>query len=274
MSLKTIVVHVDSGRATPGRLELAVALAAEHEAHLVGVHPRDLGVLPFYVEPSAELVEQHQRWIAQEAAESHQLFQKHTAGAASAEWRDAEGPATAVTAMNGRYGDLLIVGQTNPDEPVFGTPASLPEDLVFAVGRPVLVVPYIGAPKALRRVLVGWNASREATRAVNDALPLLRRAEAVTVLAVNPKGGIDGHGDIPSADICLHLARHGVKAEAAHLTADDIQAGDVLLSYASDIGADLIVIGAYGHSRIRETILGGVTRTIIRHMTVPVLLSH
>jgi nucleotide-binding universal stress UspA family protein len=123
-------------------------------------------------------------------------------------------------------------------------------------------------------VLVAWNASREATRAVNDALPLLEKAGRVTILAVNPRGGIGGHGDVPAADIALHLARHGVRAEAAHTVATDIPDGEALLSYAADIGADMMVSGGYGHSRARELVFGGVTRTLLHEMTIPVFLSH
>ena len=96
----------------------------------------------------------------------------------------------------------------------------------------------------------------------------------VTVLAVNPRRGIEGHGEVPAADIALHLARHGVKAEAAHTVANDISEGDAILSYAADLGADLIVSGGYGHSRAREMVFGGVTRTLLQEMTVPMLLSH
>jgi nucleotide-binding universal stress UspA family protein len=137
------------------------------------------------------------------------------------------------------------------------------------------VIPFAGDfPVIGEHVLVAWNASREATRAVADALPLLSRARAVTVLAINPRHGIGGHGDVPAADIALHLARHGVRAEAAHTIATDIPDAEALLSYAADIGADLIVAGGYGHSRARELVFGGVTRSLLKEMTVPVLLSH
>jgi nucleotide-binding universal stress UspA family protein len=137
------------------------------------------------------------------------------------------------------------------------------------------VVPYIGGSDIIgRRALVAWNASREAARALNDAIPLLEDAENVTVLSVNPKRGIRGEGDLPAADIALHLARHGMKAEASYVVAEDIGVGDALLSRAADLGSDLIVMGGYGHSRLREIVLGGATRTVLRHMTVPVLLSH
>jgi nucleotide-binding universal stress UspA family protein len=125
-----------------------------------------------------------------------------------------------------------------------------------------------------RNVLVAWNGSREATRAVNDALPILERAEKVTVLAVNPRKGGGDHGDIPSADIALHLARHGVKAEASQTVSNELEVGDTILSRLADFGSDLVVMGAYGHSRMRELLMGGVTRELLQHMTVPVLLSH
>jgi len=121
-------------------------------------------------------------------------------------------------------------------------------------------------------VLVAWNGSREATRAVHDALPLLRRAEKVTVLSIDPDE--DAEPRLPGADVSLHLARHGVTAQAATIAGTDVAVGDLLLSYAADHDIDLIVMGAYGHTRLREVVLGGATRTLLRHMTVPVLMSH
>src|SRR6266851_4026966 len=102
----------------------------------------------------------------------------------------------------------------------------------------------------------------------------LEDAETVIVFSVNPARGIAGEGELPAADIALHLARHDIKAEAAYAVAEDIGVGDVLLSRAADLGSDLMVMGGYGHSRLREVVLGGATRTVLRHMTVPVLLSH
>jgi nucleotide-binding universal stress UspA family protein len=275
MALKTILVHVDSSRSTPERLAVAVALAEAHGARLIGVHATGVNDLAGYLEPTPELLEAQARWAREEGEKSRKLFQDAT-GRTSAppEWRETEGDAVRVLAMQSHYGDLLVLGQHNPDLPAYRTPATLVGDLLFASARPLLVVPYIGGPTSFGRILIAWNASREAARAVNDALPLLVRAEQVTVLAINPEGGLDGHGDVPSADLCVHLARHGVRAEAAQLRAEDIDAGNMLLSHAADLAVDLIVMGGYGHSRLRETVLGGMTRTILRQMTVPVLLSH
>lgn len=173
-----------------------------------------------------------------------------------------------------RYTDLAVLGQHNPDDGS-DTNRGLIDRLVLSAGRPCLVIPYIGAHETIgQRVLVAWNARREAVRAVNDALPILQQAASVVVLAANPPAGDAGEGDIPSADICHHLARHGVQAEARSAISTDIDVGNLLLSSASDLGADLIVMGAYGHSRLRETVLGGVTRHLLHHMTVPVFISH
>ncbi|HYU11246.1 MAG TPA: universal stress protein, partial [Stellaceae bacterium] len=115
---------------------------------------------------------------------------------------------------------------------------------------------------------------REAARAVNDAMPLLAAAEAVTVLTIDPEQGPDGHGEIPGADIALHLARHGVKAQVERTISAGIGVGNMLLSWAADLEADLLVMGAYGHSRVRELLLGGATRTVLTSMTLPVLMAH
>jgi len=123
-------------------------------------------------------------------------------------------------------------------------------------------------------VLVAWDASREAARAVADAMPLLAAADAVIVLAVDPQPGPDGHGEIPGADIALHLARHGVKAQIERTVSAGVPIGELLLSRAADLGADMLVMGAYGHSRVRELLLGGATRSILASMTIPVLMSH
>jgi nucleotide-binding universal stress UspA family protein len=129
-------------------------------------------------------------------------------------------------------------------------------------------------PPLGKHVIVAWNVSREAARAANDALPFLVAADRVDVMCVNASSAKEGDADLPGADLCLHLARHGVKAEAHSLAASDVDTGNLLLSRAADRGADLIVMGAYGHARWREVVLGGVTRELLGQMTVPVFMSH
>jgi nucleotide-binding universal stress UspA family protein len=170
-----------------------------------------------------------------------------------------------------RYVDLTLIGQAGPE------PLSLhsvsPEEVVLFSGRPTLIVPAVGRFEHLgRRTLVAWNASREAARAVGDAIPLLVNAEAVTVLSINPARGIDGKQQ--AIDLAHHLARHGIEAEATATVAEDTAVGEVLLARAADLGADLIVMGAYGHSRSRQLLLGGATRHVLQHTTVPVLMAH
>jgi nucleotide-binding universal stress UspA family protein len=123
-------------------------------------------------------------------------------------------------------------------------------------------------------VVVGWDASREAARAVRDALPLLTQAKVVEVVSVNPRPADLGHGDVPGADIALYLARHGVNVEVQRIETRELDVGNALLSHVASEAADLLVMGGYGHARLREIMLGGATRTILHDMTVPVLMSH
>jgi nucleotide-binding universal stress UspA family protein len=282
MALKDILVHLDITPRCATRLEMAARLAMQHGAHLTGLHVVDIpsanyfygAAMPFVPANPEEIVERIRAEATEAAAPVEAAFRERLRrDGIEGEWRLVEGNPPTMVALHGRYADLIVVGQPNPYEPQDGDAITV--TAVMTSGRPVLAVPFAGDfPTIGERVLVAWNASREAARAVNDAMPLLAGAKQVTVLAINPQRGIGGHGDVPAADIALHLARHGLKAEAAHTVAKDISDGEALLSYAADIGADLIVAGGYGHSRARELVFGGVTRTLIAEMTAPVLLSH
>ncbi len=279
MALKNILVHVDGSERAGERIRVAAELARPDDGHLTGVFVTPDTPIPTWaaVELPADTLEavMEQARGEREAARARFLDIAGKAGV-HAEWRMATGSVSEVTALHARYADLAVVGKGSADEPDRFPHPRLAADLTMGCGRPVLVVPNAGRfDRVGGQVLVCWNASREATRAVNDAMPLLRRAEKVTVLAVNPRRSSGGsHGDIPSADIALHLARHGVNAEAANTAADGIAVSDVVLSHASDLGIDLIVTGAWGHSRMREWAFGGVTESLLRNMTVPTLMSH
>ena len=276
MALKDLLVHVDNDPACSSRVDVAAALAATHEAHLTGLHPMGWPRLPGYVE--AELppnfLDEQRRELEELARRAEELFNERTRRRGiRGEWRVDTGAIVGTTKLHARYADITIVGQGIDLKHAPYDVAFLPEELALGVGRPVLVVPRYGTFEAVgERVLIAWNGSREATRAVHDAIPLIRRATKVTVLSIDPER--DTGDRLPGADIALHLARHGIAAEAASTPGLDIGVGDLLLSRAADLGADLIVMGAYGHSRVREVVLGGATRQILQQMTVPVLMSH
>jgi nucleotide-binding universal stress UspA family protein len=280
MALKDILVNLDATAASAARLDLACALARKHGAHLTGLFVVDISVAAMAGAEGggaalAELIEIMRRDGLAAAKVAEDAFREKTRReGVAAEWRMVEGVAPQQVALHGRYADLIVVGQDSPEE---GAPAAGPllEAALFTSGRPVLVVPFTGRFETLgKRVLIGWNAKREAARAVHDALPLLAGADSASVLVVNPQPGSDLHGEEPGADIAQHLARHGVKVTVERIVAPDLGADDALLNRAAESGADLIVIGGYGHSRLRELVLGGVTRGLLRHMTVPVLMSH
>lgn len=283
MALKDILVHLDETGGEAARLALAVEIARRSEAHLAGLFAVEAISFSAMAAPGGpdfaaaeafqEIQEQHRQARLKVGARLGARFKDaaERAGIAS-EWRVVEDNSAGAVTLHARYADLAIVGQDDPNHP--DVAAGVAQSALLGSGRPVLVVPFIGAKSLGERVLVAWNATREAARAVNDALPLIEGAKQVTVLSINPARGIAGEGDLPAADIALHLARHGLKAEAAYTRAEDIGVGEVILSRAADFGADLIVMGGYGHSRTREFVLGGATRTLLQHMTVPVLLSH
>ena len=276
MSLKSILAHAASNDRLDAVLDVAFALASAHGAHLIGLHVSSDPTTSFQTLPGpipSELMIAIEGRIEDEQSRSQAGFKAAAARhGLSAEWRVESGDPASRIGIHARYADLTVMGQW--DEGDRSSDPELPTAVATMTGRPVLIVPRTGRFEVVgKRVLVCWNASREATRAVTDALPVLQMAEQVTVLAVNPDGG-EEHGEVPSADISHYLARHGVSAEASRTYAENIDIADTILSRASDLGCDLIVMGAYGHSRTREWIFGGVTRSIMRTMTRPVLISH
>lgn len=276
MSLKDILVYADGSAAARTRLDVAMALAGAHEAHLVALHVRALpyvmadvgGAVP------AMVIEWQEEWSdTQEAAAKKAVDDAGARSGRPIEWRLARGDAGSGSLLHARYFDLVVVSQNAIDAQDAGPTDGLPETIVMGSGRPALIVPRHGKfPTVGERVMVAWNGTREATRAIHDALPLLERAKAVTVMEVNPKTGSAPR--IAGMDIATHLARHGVKVEVSSTVADDIEVGDAILSRLADLGIDLLVMGAYGHSRLREYAFGGATLHILRHMTVPVFMSH
>ncbi|HZD25713.1 MAG TPA: universal stress protein [Alphaproteobacteria bacterium] len=284
---RNLLVHLDAGTEAPERLKHAAALAARFDAHLTGLalvaEPSVAAIMggPMPSAAEAEMLEKmrEQRVEAQEqrAGQLRARFDD----AVRAEGirgdfqiaRTVAGHLADTLAVYARYFDLAILGQEDPEAPDLTRLA--PAEVVLSSGRPALVLPAIPAPAEIgRHVLVAWDAGQAATRAVNDAMPLLQQAETVTVVTINAEASETGHGALPGADIALHLARHEVEASVQELQNPKVSEDQALLSYAADVGADMMVMGAYGHSRLREWVLGGVTRGMLRTMTLPLLLSH
>lgn len=276
MALKDILVHVDASRAAPRRVQAAMELAREHDSHLTGLHVMDIPPLPTYAEAQIpeSILSQRRRGFEAQMDASEKLFQELTGNSGlSAEWRGVEGRLVDTLNRQGRYVDLIVLGQAEAGDPL-AHQQGLTDEVALESGRPVLVIPAAGAQPALgERVIVAWDGKREAVRAVGDALPILETAKAVTIVTVNPEASDPGRGNL-AADMCLHLARHGISAEAKSLHGATAAIGSLLLDTARDEGADLLVMGAYGHSRWRELVLGGVTSHVLSHCDIPVLLAH
>jgi len=273
-AFEDVLVIVDISRGCEARIDFAASVAARFGAHLTGLFISPAPEVPPMVDPPAAaalLVQQEMEIQADAQARAHDLFMRLVTGrGVTPEWRVAEGEPGHVATLHARYADLTVIGQIAEDEPTV-VPVDLPERVVMGAGRPVLMVPYAGTFETLgERVLVAWNEGREAAHAVHAAMPFLETASKVTVLSLNAEDDDDG----PARQLVQHLSRHGVDAEPSVMKFDDVDVGASLLSRAADLDADLLVMGAYGHSRFRELVLGGATREIFRSMTLPVLMAH
>jgi len=274
--LKDVIVNL-SGRAPRDfAAEYAISIAATFGAHIIGISfvyepvipDGTLGGVP------VDLIELQRAENSKAANEAISRFDAAVKKAGiSAETRilDATfgGAATRFAQIGHRF-DLAVVGQAQREGGA--SDELIIEGALFESGRPLVVVPYIQKRGlTLERVLACWDGSRTAARAIGDARPFLERAKAVDIVIVAEERKSE---EMTGANMSAHLARHGVPASIKRMAKGDIGIEDVLLSYAADSGADLMVMGGYGHSRLREFILGGVTRGILASMTVPVLMSH
>lgn len=278
MTYKTILVHVDDSPQWPGRFEVAAGLAADFNAHLVGLCLLQRPELPGYIRSAeiAEMIARRGRDAENRVKASRQMLLDRLAQRGlSGECRVVQGDPEELASVHGRYADLLVISQVDVNTPNSSAAMDDVQSVIFAAGRPLLLVPYAGKVRTLgKNIFVAWNASREATRAVTDALPLLQRADKVTVMVVRPRADARAHGEVPGADIAAYLARHGVKVDVSAEEGEGIEVGELMLSRVADLGSDLVVMGAYSHSRLRQWILGGATRTMLESMTVPVLMAH
>lgn len=279
MSYQSILVHVDQSRNAAERIRIAAGIALAENAHLIGVAMTGVSrwmyanSAPMFADPGMVINLEFLREKAQGAlVEFERIVQ--SLGVDSYEMRLVDDEAAGGLSMQARYSDLVVIGQTDLEDPSPSVPPDFPEYVVLNCGRPVLIVPYVGHFKTVgERALIAWDAGVPAARAVSAALPLLRRARIAQLAVFNPQRDLGKHGEQPGADIALYLARHKVKVNVSEQDAYS-DTGNALLSLATDFASDLIVMGGYGHSRFREILLGGVTRTVLDTMTVPVLMSH
>jgi nucleotide-binding universal stress UspA family protein len=287
MALKDLLVYVDQTENSLLRMRLAADLAIRNDSHLTAIFVRELNRDQLDSLKAAELglvsadglKNLNQRIEASMGAVAERL--RSTLEALTrdrdlvAELRCVDGVASVVVPQHARYADLCILGKDQPESPA-SVGYTFAEQLLFVTGRPVLFVPPVGSFKTLgRHIVVAWNSSRPSARAINDAVPLIEHAERTTVLMINPSGFIDLHQALPGERIVEHLRRHGASADAVRI--DDVppdSIADTLQAQARALGADLIVAGAFGHPRLWEKLLGGVTHDLIARMSLPIFMSH
>ena len=275
--IKDIVANLSVGRSRDVATDFAVSLAATFDAHLAGVAflyepilpPGDMSGIPLDV---IDTLRAENEKAAKAAANKFDEAVRGTALSAEVRVLDAtDAGAPNIFAEVARRFDLSVVGQGDPDMPGPGDPMA--EAALFQSGRPVLVVPYIQrAGLKLDHLLVCWDGSRSAARAVGDAMPFIVRAKATEIVIVANEA--TKSDEMPGADIAHHLARHGAKVEVKRIVSTETDVASTILSHAADSSADFLVMGGYGHSRLREFVLGGATRGILASMTVPTVLSH
>ena len=279
MSFRTIAVHVGADRRGAVRIDLAARLAVQQGAHLVGIAPTGLpdvivamnSAAPDGVEFIA-LSAAHLRSQAKAAIVDYEARCRAHALPECASRLVVDEPIDGMVG-HGRCTDLMVVSQTDIGAPVEGVAADFPQQVLLHAGPPLLLVPRTGAfPTLGRRIVVAWKDTREAARAMRDALPLLERAEKVWLVAVGDVPALPGETEGYEA-AAAWLRSHGLVFQA-HREVAMASVGEQLLARSAQLGADLIVSGGYGHSRLHEWVLGGVTRHLLQHAPVPVLLSH
>ena len=277
MPYRSMLVHVDNAATSASRIDYAARLAQACGAELAGVYlvpgtdmtPSAAAMLRADV-VTRRLAEFDE---AQHAAERTFRAATQAAGFGASDWRAPAGAPVDAAIAHGRCTDLFILGQRDPASAAFSE--TLISNVLLSAGRPILVVPHLGTPATVSEsVLVAWDGGREAARAIGDALPLLARAKRVDVVAIDDDAEADVDGRLAGARLLAWLRSHGIAANVSPQEVQEVSVGERLLSFAADHGNDLIVMGGYGHARTRELVLGGVTRTILRAMTVPVLMAH
>jgi nucleotide-binding universal stress UspA family protein len=269
MNLKDILVHIDNRSTCPSRLDAAILLAKRQDARLTGL----------YVIPHPYYASHHRNPLDQAEAARKRFEQAVSAAGLDYEWLCVDSAKSGLDLANalnlyGHYRDLLVVSQTDFAHPDRTIPPNLPEKAVLGSGRPVLVIPYAGEFRELgKRVMLAWRGGPESSRALHDAMPLLRKADLVQVMTIQGQGGDEAY-EAHDADICRHMARYRLPVACEQHVTGDLSIGDMLLNRCADGGIDLLVIGAFSEFRRGHQTLGKTGRYLLEFMTVPVLLSH
>jgi len=281
MAYTEILVHLDYTKSCDERVAAALSLAKRTEkARVRGVAFALKSTISSYLGiPIAAGLDEKQKAAIEAAAAK--LITKFEAAASEAEIehiseivRCGANKAAARLAFCAKHADIAILGQPDPDAESASYIEALYEGVLFGSGRPVYLVPYYGRIKPdFRKAVIAWDGSKKAARAVRDAVPLLKGRGEVVVLVINPQKRNGSHGEKPGSDISEFLNRHGVNAKVDIIENEDLSTDTLILNHLTDIGADLLIMGAYGHSRMREKAFGGVTNSIVHQMTTPVLMS-
>ncbi|HEY0183746.1 MAG TPA: universal stress protein [Rhodopila sp.] len=285
MNFKNVLVYLDGSDRSEVIMQMAASFAKRHEARLSGLH---VVGFPLPTQTGTDSIDAFGKLCPPRSLAMIREFALATADRAetifreqlnrtglSGDWHAPEGMVAYTAGIHARDFDLTIAGQIDPAHPPLGTRRLVPEALLLESGRPVLILPCIGQFDTIgENVLIGWNRSREAARAMNDALPILEKARSVAVLTC-VSGQPEPRNDEPDpASIVSHLACHGVAATASIQEIGTATVAVALLDHAARNPTDLLVMGGYGRSRLREVILGGTTRAILREMTLPVFIAH
>jgi len=275
--IKDLVVNLTGGQPQDFAADYAISVAAGFGAHVAGVGFIFEPVIPGSMLGGipTDLIEVQREENSKAAKEAIARFEAAAKAAnLSAETRMVDASVAGAADLFGRIArrfDIAVVGQARREQGA--SEELLIEGALFGSGRPVVIVPFVQKQGLkLDHVIICWDGSRPAARAIADSMPFLQRAKAIEIVVVT--GERDKSGEITGTNMRRHLARHGITAEIKHITGAGADVPNTILSHAADSGTDFMVLGGYGHSRLREFILGGVTRSIMRSMTVPVLMSH
>jgi nucleotide-binding universal stress UspA family protein len=279
MDYRSLLVHLDDSDQSDLRLDVAARLARKFDAELAGAYlvpTRELTPFTSAMLPDSLVQHRlHESGDAQARAEVRFRVAAEREGLLAVDWSAPAGPPIDAAISHARYSDIAVLGQPQPSDAHAAFANDLVRSVLMASGRPVLIVPHFGEFASIgETVVIAWKEARESARAVADALPFLERARKVVVVSISAPHDQTVRETLSDAGIAAFLARHGIAADVRHEVAEDIDAGNLLLSRTADLEADLIVMGAYSRPRLSEFVLGGVTRAVLQAMTVPVLMSH